>query len=647
MRQRPEAENYKVIDLEKGETKTVDIKGVNYAGTDLSSVDSKVSDVTIDGKDKKETIEKTSAQRGTAIAVFDGQKVDLNKCLYTLEAGSGTDTYKVKAMGADGTAIYLGPKASSKSGLPNVTASQPLITFTKNASDDTFSLMDNSTGGAGKYLYFHHTNTAKLHFDRQNTADANCYFEIYTPSDSAEDYDLINGYKKVESTAELKAGGNYLIVTKADANGNRYVLVPSTGTEKYDHVAKLVTETVSSSEQAVLAASDVATFTTENKKAISDNLYTFKKVDENRYIISGHTNDGSTTFLNIGTSRIPNRNVSELIELQSGRNQTVGLYGTTSQRYLYFWYDTSRLYYDRNSTLAALTCEFELYKPSVNAPADSPIPGYELVNGVSGVEDGGEYLITSKVSGNYYIMNPTLESINYRHVAKVSDETYVNPAAEAGSTITFTGVANGSTSVKIGDVIYFVAVREEGIVCDHASTVVVDTKEPTCAEEGYTGDEICTVCDEVIVKGEVITAKGHNYVNGTCTNCGQDDPDLGLTYALRYITVGDQTGWYYANVKGEVDKSYTGVTDNEYGWWYVENGQIDFDYIGLAVNEYGWWYVKHGQADFSYTGLAHNGHGWWYVENGQVDFAYTGTVTWYGTDFNVKNGQVMFGSIRF
>ena len=94
MRQRPEAENYKVIDLEKGETKTVDIKGVNYAGTDLSSVDSKVADVTIDGKDKKETIEKTSAQRGTAIAVFDGQKVDLNKCLYTLEAGSGTDTYK-------------------------------------------------------------------------------------------------------------------------------------------------------------------------------------------------------------------------------------------------------------------------------------------------------------------------------------------------------------------------------------------------------------------------------------------------------------------------------------------------------------------------------------------------------------------------
>ena len=54
-----------------------------------------------------------------------------------------------------------------------------------------------------------------------------------------------------------------------------------------------------------------------------------------------------------------------------------------------------------------------------------------------------------------------------------------------------------------------------------------------------------------------------------------------------------------------------------------------------------------GQIDFAYTGLAQNGYGWWYVENGQVDFAYTGTVTWYGTDYNVKSGQVMFGSIRF
>ena len=117
----------------------------------------------------------------------------------------------------------------------------------------------------------------------------------------------------------------------------------------------------------------------------------------------------------------------------------------------------------------------------------------------------------------------------------------------------------------------------------------------------------------------MIAAKGHNYVNGTCTNCGQDDPDLNRTYALRYITVGEQTGWYYANVKGEVDRSYTGVTANEYGWWYVKGGVLDLSYTGFGQNENGWWYVSDGQVDFNCNGLVNNEYGWWYVINGHLD----------------------------
>lgn len=37
-------------------------------------------------------------------------------------------------------------------------------------------------------------------------------------------------------------------------------------------------------------------------------------------------------------------------------------------------------------------------------------------------------------------------------------------------------------------------------------------------------------------------------------------------YSLKYIAVDGRTAWYYANEKGEVDKDYTGVTDNDYGW---------------------------------------------------------------------------------
>lgn len=34
-------------------------------------------------------------------------------------------------------------------------------------------------------------------------------------------------------------------------------------------------------------------------------------------------------------------------------------------------------------------------------------------------------------------------------------------------------------------------------------------KEPTCTEEGYTGDEVCSRCDEVLAKGETVAALGH------------------------------------------------------------------------------------------------------------------------------------------
>ena len=54
---------------------------------------------------------------------------------------------------------------------------------------------------------------------------------------------------------------------------------------------------------------------------------------------------------------------------------------------------------------------------------------------------------------------------------------------------------------------------------------LVGAKEATCTEDGYTGDKICTVCKTVLEEGTVIPATGHHYVNGTCTECGEKDPD--------------------------------------------------------------------------------------------------------------------------
>ena len=55
-------------------------------------------------------------------------------------------------------------------------------------------------------------------------------------------------------------------------------------------------------------------------------------------------------------------------------------------------------------------------------------------------------------------------------------------------------------------------------------TQLVGAKAATCTEDGYTGDEVCTVCNEVVKKGEVIPALGHKtqLVGAKAATCTED-----------------------------------------------------------------------------------------------------------------------------
>jgi len=59
-------------------------------------------------------------------------------------------------------------------------------------------------------------------------------------------------------------------------------------------------------------------------------------------------------------------------------------------------------------------------------------------------------------------------------------------------------------------------------VCEHANgTKIVNQKDASCAEEGYTGDAVCADCGMVMTTGLTLPAAGkHNYVDGVCTVCG-------------------------------------------------------------------------------------------------------------------------------
>ena len=55
-------------------------------------------------------------------------------------------------------------------------------------------------------------------------------------------------------------------------------------------------------------------------------------------------------------------------------------------------------------------------------------------------------------------------------------------------------------------------------------TELVGAKNATCTEDGYTGDEVCKVCQTVVKQGEVIPTLGHDYKDGKCSRCGAEEP---------------------------------------------------------------------------------------------------------------------------
>lgn len=67
--------------------------------------------------------------------------------------------------------------------------------------------------------------------------------------------------------------------------------------------------------------------------------------------------------------------------------------------------------------------------------------------------------------------------------------------------------------------------------CSHPNTVVQNRKDPTCTEDGYSGDRVCPDCGELLEVGHTIPALGHSTVlrgaaDATCTEPGYSGDDV-------------------------------------------------------------------------------------------------------------------------
>ena len=68
-------------------------------------------------------------------------------------------------------------------------------------------------------------------------------------------------------------------------------------------------------------------------------------------------------------------------------------------------------------------------------------------------------------------------------------------------------------------------ISEEIPIINHTESDWIIDKEETCEEDGSKHKE-CTVCHTVLETVVIDEISGHNYVNGTCTNCGDKLPNI-------------------------------------------------------------------------------------------------------------------------
>ena len=101
--------------------------------------------------------------------------------------------------------------------------------------------------------------------------------------------------------------------------------------------------------------------------------------------------------------------------------------------------------------------------------------------------------------------------------ATVTDEVTTEPTCDKEGLRTYTAKVTFEGKE-------YTDTKTEVIPATSHDTELVGAKDATCTEDGYTGDEVCKVCQTVVKQGEVIPALGHDYKDGKCSRCGAEEP---------------------------------------------------------------------------------------------------------------------------
>lgn len=153
------------------------------------------------------------------------------------------------------------------------------------------------------------------------------------------------------------------------------------------------------------------------------------------------------------------------------------------------------------------------------------------VNGVWGGEEHTELTVTFEANGTVeYPVESTMvpQTVTAKKDTALNANTFTregynflnwNTAADG----TGDSYADGATVNLTEDTTLYAQWED-----NHSLTKVINKKNATCTENGYTGDTVCVICGKEIIKGEAIEAKGHieaidAAVEPTCTEPGKTE----------------------------------------------------------------------------------------------------------------------------
>ena len=123
------------------------------------------------------------------------------------------------------------------------------------------------------------------------------------------------------------------------------------------------------------------------------------------------------------------------------------------------------------------------------------------------------------------------------------------------------------------------------VVCTEHTTEVVGQADASCTGAGYTGDEVCTVCGEVVKEGTLIPSEGHKFgewvtvkeptateealKERTCDNCDEKESEVidKLVVVNKFTDVTEDQYWFDSVMWAVAQGITDGTSDTTFSPW--------------------------------------------------------------------------------